>query len=341
MFVDFFIRRPVFATVCALLIILAGAVCIPNLPVAMYPSLAPPEVNVTAAYVGADAETVEKAVTIPLEESINGVEGLRYLSSSSTSSGFSQITATFDTGYDLDVAAIDVQNRVTSVQGRLPGEVNSTGVSVSKSNNNFVFGAGFFTLDNRYSSEFISNYLDVYVKDAIKRVPGVGDVMIFGERKYAMRVWLDPVKMAARNLTATDVVNALQEQNVEIPSGQLGEPPSDSAQAFQIPVRVVGRLTNPVEFDNIIVKNSANGLVQLRDIGHSEVGAESYSTQLEFSGHEAMGIGVEQLSNANALDVDRAALTALADLSKSFPPVFNTRSHSIRRPLCANPSEKC
>ncbi len=320
MFVDFFIRRPVFATVCALLIILAGAVCIPNLPVAMYPTLAPPQVVVTSSYVGADAETVEKAVTIPLEESINGVEGMRYIDSSSTNSGVSTITITFNTGYDLDIAAVDVQNRVASAQGRLPGEVISTGITITKANNNFVFGVGFYTLDNRYSSEFISNYLDVYVKDALKRVPGVGDVLIFGERKYAMRVWLDPVRLAARGLTASDVINALQEQNVEIPAGALGQPPANQKQAFQIPVRVIGRLTSPEQFDNLVVKNSPNGLVLLKDVGRSEVGAEDYSTSLKYSGHEAMGVGVQQLSNANALDVDRRAKAVLAQLAQSFPP---------------------
>ncbi|MGA2351573.1 MAG: efflux RND transporter permease subunit [Terracidiphilus sp.] len=320
MFVDFFIHRPVFATVCALLIILAGAVCIPNLPIAMYPTLAPPQVEVDCNYVGANADTVEKAVTIPLEESINGVEGMRYISSSSTNSGSSSITTTFKTGYDLSIAAVDVQNRVASVQGRLPAAVNATGITISKSNSNFVFGAGFYTRDGRYSPEFISNYLDVYVKDALKRVPGVGDVIIFGERKYAMRVWLDPERLASRNLTATDVVNALVEQNVEIPAGQLGQPPSDSKQVFEIPVRVVGRLSSPAEFDNIIVKNSANGLVLLKDVGHSVVGAEDYSTELKYSGREAMGVGVEQLSNANALEVDKNARAALADLAKNFPP---------------------
>jgi HAE1 family hydrophobic/amphiphilic exporter-1 len=319
-FVDFFIRRPVFATVCALLIILAGAICIPNLPIAMYPNLAPPIIEVDADYVGADAQTVEKAVTIPLEEAINGVEGMRYISSSSTNSGVSTIDITFKTGYNLDIAAVDVQNRVASAEGRLPGEVISSGISIVKSNYNFVFGAGFYTLDNRYSSEYISNYLDVYVKDALKRVPGVGDVVILGERKYAMRVWLDPIRLAARSLTATDVVNALTEQNVEIPSGQLGAPPSDTKQAFQIPVHVVGRLASPEQFDNLIVKNSANGLVLLKDVGHAEVGAENYSTNLEYQGHQAMGIGVEQLSNANALDVDSRAKAALAELSKNFPP---------------------
>ncbi len=320
MFVDFFIHRPVFATVCALLIILAGAICIPNLPVAMYPTLAPPQVTVTSSYVGANARTVEQAVTIPLEESINGVEGMRYISSTSTNSGLSTITVTFQTGYDLDIAAVDVQNRVASVQGRLPAAVNATGITVTKANTNFVFGAGFFTRDSRYSSEFISNYLAVYVVDAIKRVPGVGDVRIFGERRYAMRVWLDPVRMAARGLTTTDVIGALQEQNVEIPAGQLGQPPADPNQEFQIPVRVVGRLTSPEEFDKIIVKNSPSGLVLLKDIGYAQLGAEDYSSTLEYRGHQAVGIGVQQLSSANALDVDARAKAVLQQLSKSFPP---------------------
>jgi hydrophobic/amphiphilic exporter-1 (mainly G- bacteria), HAE1 family len=320
LFVNFFIHRPVFATVCALLIILAGAICIPNLPVAMYPNLAPPVVQVAAVYIGADAATVEKAVTIPLEEAINGVEGMRYISSSSTNSGTSIITITFRTGYDLDIGAVDVQNRVASAEGRLPGEVISSGISITKTNYNFVFAAGLFTRDNRYSSEFISNYLDIYVKDDLKRIPGVGDVFIFGERKYAMRVWLDPIRLAARGLTAADVVNALNEQNVEIPSGQLGQPPSDTKQAFEIPVRVVGRLTSPEQFDELIVKNSANGLVQLKDVGHAELGAEDYSANLEYLGHSAMGFGVQLLSNANALDVDRRAKAELARLAKNFPP---------------------
>lgn len=320
MFVDFFIHRPVFATVCALMIILAGAICIPTLPVAMYPTLAPPQVGVTCNYVGANADTVEKAVTIPLEEAINGVEGMRYIRSSSTNNGTSSITVTFNTGYNLDIAAVDVQNRVASVTGRLPAAVNATGITISKANSNFVFGAGFFTRDGRYSHEFISNYLDVYVKDALKRVPGVGDVTIFGERKYAMRVWLDPTKLAAHALTAADVLNALSEQNVEIPAGQLGQPPADPNQAYQIPVRVVGRLSSPVEFDNIIVKNNANGLILLKDVGHSEIGAEDYSSSLEYNGHAAQGIGVLQLSNANALDVDARAKAVLKELSKSFPP---------------------
>jgi hydrophobic/amphiphilic exporter-1 (mainly G- bacteria), HAE1 family len=318
--VDFFIHRPVFATVCALLIILAGAVCLPTLPIALYPQLAPPQVTVSSNYVGANSRVVESAVTVPLEEQINGVEGMTYISSTSSNDGSSNITTTFRTGYDLNIAAVDVQNRVASAQGRLPQEVKNTGVTITKANSNFVFGAAFLSKDGRYSDLFISNYVDVYVKDALKRVPGVGDVIIFGERKYAMRIWLDTDRLAARNLTAADVVNALSEQNVEIPAGQVGQPPADPGQKYEITVNVVGRLSDPSQFDNIVLKNDPSGLVQVKDVGHAELGAETYSTDLRYNGQIAIGVGVQQLSNANALQVDRDAKAALDELSKSFPP---------------------
>jgi len=318
--VDFFIKRPIFASVCALLIILAGAVCIPTLPISLYPNLAPPQVTVTSNYVGANAQVVESAVTIPLEQQINGVEGMHYITSTSSNDGTSAINVVFRTGYDLNIAAVDVQNRVATAQGRLPQEIKNTGVTITKANPNFVFAAGFYSPDNSLSNQYISNYLDVYVKDALKRIPGVGDVIIFGERKYAMRIWLDPVKLAARQLTAVDVVSALQEQNVEIPAGQLGRPPADLKQDFQVTLRVVGRLSDPREFEKIILKNTKNSIVQLKDVGRAEIGAESYDTNLLYSGQQAIGIGVEQLSNANALEVDKAARAQLAELSKSFPP---------------------
>jgi HAE1 family hydrophobic/amphiphilic exporter-1 len=318
--VDFFIKRPIFATVCALLIILAGAVCIPGLPISLYPSLAPPQVTVTSNYVGANAQVVESAVTTPLEQQINGVEGMHYITSTSSNDGTSSINVTFRTGYDLNIAAVDVQNRVATAQGRLPQEIKNTGITITKANPNFVFAAGFYSPDNSLSNQYISNYLDVYVKDALKRIPGVGDVVIFGERKYAMRIWLDPTKLATRQLTAADVVSALQEQNVEIPAGQLGRPPADPKQNFQVTLRVVGRLSDPREFENIILKNTRDGIVQLKEVGRAEIGAESYDTNLLYSGHEAIGVGVQQLSNANALEVDKAARAALLELSKSFPP---------------------
>jgi HAE1 family hydrophobic/amphiphilic exporter-1 len=319
-FVDFFIRRPVFATVCALLIILAGAVVIPTLPISLYPQLAPPQVTVSANYVGANARVVEAAVTVPLEQAINGVEGMSYITSSSGNDGSSQITITFQTGYDLNIAAVDVQNRVATAQGLLPAEVTSSGISVTKANSNFVFAAGFYSDHGQYSNQFISNYVDVYVSDALKRVPGVGNTIIFGERKYAMRLWLDPQKMAARSLTATDVVSALQQQNVEIPAGALGAPPISKNQQYQISVNVIGRLTTPEQFDNIVLKNTPNGLVLLKDVGYAELGAESYSTDLKYNGYPAVGLGIQQLSNANALTVDKEAKAVLAGLAKQFPP---------------------
>src|SRR5277367_1769151 len=321
MFVDFFIRRPIFATVCALLIILAGAVTIPTLPVAQFPDLAPPQVVVSAFYNGANAQTVETSVTTPIEQQINGVEGMKYMTSTSGNDGSSGITVTFDITRNIDLAAVDVQNRVNQALGRLPDAVKTTGISISKSSSNFVFGAGVYSEHGEYDSLFLSNYIDLYVRDALKRVPGVADVQNFGERKYSMRLWLDPLRMAARGLTATDVLGALNEQNVQVAAGQVGQPPSQSGQSFQISVRAVGRLVEASEFENIILKTGADGsLVRLRDVGRAELGAENYSSNLRFNGHDAVGFGVTQLPGANALTVDKAAKAELARLSKHFPP---------------------
>ena len=321
MFVDFFINRPVFATVCALMIILGGAISIPSLPIAEFPDLAPPQVVVSSGYIGANAQTVESAVTIPLEQAINGVQGMKYISSTSGNDGTSQITVTFDVTRDVDLASVDVQNRVNQALGRLPNTVKNTGVIITKQLGGFVFGAGVYSPDGTYDSLFLSNYLDLYVRDAVKRVPGVGDVFIFGERKYAMRLWLDPGRMAQRGLSATTVLAALQEQNVQVAAGQVGQAPLPAGQAFQISVRAIGRLSEPSEFENIILKAGTNGtLVRLKDVGRAELGAEDYGSILSFDGHEAVGIGVTQLPGANALDVDRLAKQELLRLSKTFPP---------------------
>jgi HAE1 family hydrophobic/amphiphilic exporter-1 len=321
LFVDFFIRRPVFATVCALLIILGGAISIPTLPVADFPNLSPPQVVVSSAYIGANAQTVESAVTIPLEQAINGVQGMKYITSNSGNDGTSQITVTFDISRDVDLASVDVQNRVNQALGRLPNTVKNTGVIITKQIGGFVFGAGVYADKGQYDSLFLSNYLDIYVKDALKRVRGVGDAIVFGERKYAMRLWLDPARMAQRGLTATGVLAALNEQNVQVAAGQVGEPPSDEGQSFQISVRAIGRLTEPSEFDNIILKSGTDGtLVRLKDVGHAELGAEDYGSILRFDGHDAVGLAVTQLPGANALDVDKAAKAEMQRLSKNFPP---------------------
>ena len=318
--VSFFIRRPVFATVCSLLIVLAGAVAIPTLPIAQYPNLTPPTVTVGSFYTGANSQAVETSVTTLLEQAINGVEGMRYMSSTSGNDGTSSIAVSFDLNHSLDIAAVDVQNRASSTLGRLPVEVQTTGVSVNKNAGSFVVGFGFYSDNNKYDSLFVSNYLDVYVRDALKRVKGVGDVIIFGERKYSMRLWLDPTRLAARNLTAQDVVNALREQNVQVAAGAVGQQPAPSNQDYQISVRAVGRLSDPKEFERIVIKRGTDGsLVELRDVGRAELGAESYGGQLRYNGQNAMGIGVMQLSNANALQVDRDVRAEMARLAKSFP----------------------
>jgi len=321
MFAEFFIRRPVFATVCALLIVLAGVAVVPTLPVAQFPNLAPPQVGVTSSYIGASAQTVESAVTIPLEQQINGAEGMKYITSTSGNDGTSSIVVTFDLTRDPDLATVDIQNRVNTAQGRLPSAVKAVGITTQKTSQNFVFGGAVISDNNKYSTLFMSNYLDVYVRDALKRVPGVADVIIFGERKYSMRLWLDPVRMAGRALTAPDVVSALSEQNVEVAAGQVGQQPAINGQDYQVSVRAIGRLSEPAQFDNIILKTNSDGtLVRLRDVGHAELGAENYSSDMQFNGQDAVGIGVEQLSTANALDVDRRAIAELNRLSKSFPP---------------------
>jgi len=322
MFVNFFIRRPVFAAVCALLIVLAGAAVIPSLPIAQFPNLAPPQVGVTSAYIGASAQTVESAVTIPLEQQINGAEGMKYITSTSGNDGTSQVLVTFDLTRNPDLATVDIQNRVNTAQGRLPGAVKAVGITTAKTSQNFVFGAAVFSdKEHSYSTLFMSNYLDVYVRDSLKRIAGVADVLIFGERKYSMRLWLDPVRMAGRALTAPDVVNALSEQNVEVAAGQVGQQPAVPGQNYQVSVRAVGRLSEPAQFDNIILKTNSDGtLVRLKDVGHAELGAETYASDLQFNGQDAVGIAVLQLSTANALDVDRRAIAELDRLSKTFPP---------------------
>ena len=321
MFAEFFIRRPVFASVCAMLIVLAGAAVIPTLPVAQFPNLAPPQVGVTSAYIGASAQTVESAVTIPLEQQINGAEGMKYITSTSGNDGTSQILVTFDLTRNPDLATVDIQNRVNTAQGRLPAAVKAIGITTQKTSQNFVFGAAIISDNNKYSTLFMSNYLDVYVRDALKRIPGVADVIIFGERKFSMRLWLDPVRMAGRGLTAPDVVNALSEQNVEVAAGQVGQQPANPGQQYQVSVRAVGRLSEAAQFENIILKTNADGtLVRLKDVGRAELGAESYASDLQYNGQDAIGMGVAQLSTANALEVDRRAIAELERLSKSFPP---------------------
>lgn len=321
MFTDVFIKRPILATVCSILITLAGAIAIPTLPIGRYPELAPPTVSVSAFYTGANAQAVESAVTTPLESVINGVEGMLYMTSASTNNGLCTITVTFEVGRDPDLAAVDVQNRVNSALGRMPLEVRTNGITVTKGSAGFLAGIGFYSDNNQYSSLFISNYLDRYVRDGLKRVPGVANVIIFGERRFAMRLWLDPNRLAGRGLTAGDVTNALREQNVQVAAGSVGAQPSAEDQMFQLSVRAAGRLTEVSEFEDIVVKAGGDGaLVRVRDIGRVELGAEDYSSRLRFAGVEASGVGIMLLPTANALEVFRGVTAEMDRLDDQFPP---------------------
>jgi HAE1 family hydrophobic/amphiphilic exporter-1 len=315
-----FIRRPILATVCSLVIMLAGAVAIPSLPIARYPELTPPSVTVAAFYTGANAQAVESAVTTPLEQAINGVEGMLYMTSSSTNSGFSNIVVTFEIGRDPDLAAVEVQNRVNQALGRMPVEVRTNGVTVTKNVSGFLGGIGFYSDNDMYDTLFMSNYIDLYVRDALRRVPGVGDVIIFGERKYAMRLWLDPDRLAGHGLTAGDVVNALREQNVQVAAGSVGGPPAKVGQTYEMSVRAQGRLSEVREFERVVIKAGEDGaLVRVGDIGRAELGAENYTSDLKFGDREAAGVGILLLPTANAIDTFDGVMAEMASLETSFP----------------------
>lgn len=326
---DFFIRRPVFATVCSIIITLLGVACIFILPIAQYPEISPPKVSVLSNYVGANAETVESTVTNILERELNGIEGVKYITSTSANDGSSKIDLTFELARDKDIAAVDVRNRVSSVVSQLPGPVQQTGVRVQKEAGGFLFAIGVYAEDGadgkpKYDELYLSNYADLYIVDAIKRVKGVSNVQIFGERKYAMRLWLDPTRMAARSLTAQDIVNALQEQNLQVGAGQIGQQPAPEGQQYQLAISAKGRLASIDEFADIVVKGNADGtLVKLRDVGRVELGAENYGSVLRFNRRRNVGLGVSQLPNANALEVAHQVKKVLEELKPSFPPGLN------------------
>ncbi|MFP5269010.1 efflux RND transporter permease subunit [Coleofasciculus sp.] len=321
MFVEFFIKRPVFTTVCSLIILLIGAISIPTLPVAQYPDISPKQVSVQANYNGADAQTVENAVTTILERAINGVDGMRYMTSSSSNDGTSSINITFEANKDQDIAAVDVQNRVSLAEPQLPESVLQTGVTVNKESNNFLMGFGLYSENGEYDNLFLSNYADLYLVDALKRVNGVGNVRIFGERTYAMRLWLDPQRLASRNLTAQDVVDALREQNLQIGAGRIGQPPAPEGQQYQIDLRAISRLETVSDFEELIVATDEDGtLIKLNDVGRVELGAQNYGTFLRFRANEAVGLGIITVPGSNALDVAKAVKTEMAKLAEDFPP---------------------
>ena len=318
--IDFFLRRPILASVASLIILLVGLVSIPLLPVAQFPTVAPPTITVQAVYLGASAEAVEASVTTPLEQALNGLEGLRYISSQSGNDGVSTITLVFNLDRNLDQAANDVQNAVNLAQGRLPNEIKQTGITVFKNSGSFIMAIGLIT-DGKIDATQLSNYVDLNVANELRRIPGVGNVLIFGERKYAMRLWIDPRRLADNGLAAGDVVKALQEQNVQVAAGSIGAPPTNGHQPFEMSVRATGRLTSPEDFRRIILKSTPDGgRVTVGQIGRVEIGAESYATNLRFDRQASVGLGIQQLPNGNALDVSRRVKAKLDELQQKFPP---------------------
>jgi hydrophobic/amphiphilic exporter-1 (mainly G- bacteria), HAE1 family len=321
MFVNYFIKRPVFTAVCSIVIVFLGVIAGFTLPIAQFPEITPKQVVVTSNYTGADAETVENAVTNILEREINGVQGMRYISSSSSSDGTSQITVTFGADQDPDIATVNVQNRVSRVQPLLPESVTQTGVVVNQQSSNFLMAIAIYAENEQYDSLFLSNYADIYMVDGLKRIPGVGSIEIFGERKFAMRLWLDPARLASRGLTAQDVTDAIREQNIQVGAGQIGQQPAPDDQQYQFNLRAVSRMTDVSEFENLVLKTEPGGaLTRLRDVGRVELGAEDYGTFLTYNGQEAIGLGINQRPNTNALQTAQAIRDELERLSQDFPP---------------------
>jgi HAE1 family hydrophobic/amphiphilic exporter-1 len=316
---EVFIKRPVTAIVISILIVVIGVIVMRTLPISQYPSIAPPTVTVSGTYTGADAQTVEQTVTTPIESQINGTPGMKYLSSNSTSDGQSSITVTFDVGTNIDVAALDVQNRVGIAEPALPEAVRRLGVTTKKANSDILMVVGLYSPNGTYDEKFISNYINLYVKDALLRIKGVGDVQVFGQ-PFSMRVWLDANKLARLGLTPADVSAAIQEQNVRVPGGSVGGAPQQNYQTFEFSVILDGDLNSEDQFRNIIIKTGKDGSpVYLKDVARVELGEFSYAINSKVNGKKASLLAINQSPGGNAVQTAEGIDKALEELKKSFP----------------------
>ncbi len=318
--VNFFIERPIFASVMSIIITLTGLISIFTLPIAQYPQISPPTVQVVAQYTGADAQVVEQTVATPIEEQINGAQDMTYMNSISSNDGRMALTVTFDIGRDLELATVDVQNRLSLATPQLPQNVVSSGVSVKKQSPDMLMCINLISPDKRYDTLFLNNYAQINLYDALKRVPGVGDITLFGDMDYGMRIWLNPDKLAKLGLTAPDVINAVTEQNVQAPAGQIGQPPAGAGQEYQMSVRVKGRLDMENEFANIIVRANPDGsTVRVKDVGRVELGSKSYNAFSRLNAGPSSTMLIYQLPGANALNVAEALQAEMKELSGYFP----------------------
>ncbi|MBV8419698.1 MAG: multidrug efflux RND transporter permease subunit [Hyphomicrobiales bacterium] len=315
----YFIDRPIFAAVVSIVFVIVGGVSYSRLPVTQYPEIAPPTINVSGQYPGANADIVAATVVTPIEQQINGVENMIYMSSNSTADGRFSIDVSFELGTSLDIAQVQVQNRVAIAQPRLPGDVRNIGVTVTKKSPDLMMVVHLYSPDNSRDTLFISNYATLSVTDILTRIDGVGSITVFGSRDYAMRIWVDPDRLQTLGLTATDVVLALQGQNVHVASGVLDQPPIPKQGAFQIAVQTLGRLANPDEFYNILVKQTASAVVRLRDVARIELAAQDYSTNSYLDRDAALGIGIFQRPGSNALATAQTIIDTMEQLSSGFP----------------------
>src|SRR5271157_4370467 len=316
----FFIDRPIFACVLSIVFVILGAVAYARLPVAQYPEIAPPIINVTGQYPGADADVVAATVVAPIEEQINGVDNMLYVSSNSTADGRFTIAVSFELGTNLDIAQVQVQNRVAIAQPRLPADVRQVGVTVNKSSPDLMMVVHLYSPDKSRDTLFISNYATLEIKDALTRIEGVGSITVFGSRDYAMRVWLDPDRLQSLGLTAADVTLALQGQNIQVASGVLNQPPTDRPGAFQVAVKTLGRLAQPEEFGSIVVKQTPSAVVRLRDVAKVELAALDYSSNSYLNLEPAVALAVFQRPGSNALSTATAIRATMDQLAKHFPP---------------------
>jgi len=316
----FFIDRPIFASVVSIIIVILGGVGFFRLPVAQYPEISPPTITVNGQYPGASADVVAATVVTPIEQQINGVENMLYLTSNSTSDGSFSISVTFDIGTDLDTAQVQVQNRVSVAMPRLPADVRAIGVTVDKRSPDIMMVVHLYSPDKSRDTLFMSNYATLEITDGLSRIDGVGSIIVFGSRDYAMRVWLDPDRLQAVGLTASDVVVALQGQNVQVASGVLSAPPVDHPRAFQISVRTQGRLKTAAEFANIVVKQTADAVVRLKDVAKVDLAAQDYTTNSYLDRDPAIALGIFQRPGSNALSTADNIKKTMETLSKHFPP---------------------
>jgi HAE1 family hydrophobic/amphiphilic exporter-1 len=316
----FFIERPVLANVLAILFVLIGVVAVFELPIAQYPNVVPPTIAVTTRYPGASAETVMNTVALPIEQQVNGVNHMIYMQSTSASDGTYALTVTFQIGTDLNAAQMLVQNRVSAAMAQLPQEVQDQGVIVQQQSTSILQIITLSSPNGKYDNLFLSNYATINLLSELQRVPGVGNVQIYGIGQYAMRVWLDPTKLYARGLTPSDVIQAIQQQSQQVTGGQIGSPPAPKTQAFQYTLSVEGRLTDPAQFANIIVKSANGAVTRVSDVGHVELGAQTYSETFTQDGKPSAGIAISQTPGANALAVAKAVRARMDVLAKNFPP---------------------